>query len=421
LAPPPTLSTPASTTPDRGASRWRCALDVLPFLLVHLLCFAAIWTGVSLVDLAIALGLYGVRMFAITAGYHRYFSHRSFKTGRLFAFALAFLAQTSAQRGVLWWAGHHRRHHRWSDSDGDPHSPLQRRFWHAHVGWIFAPDHQETDLESVADLAKYPELLWLDRHPYLPAFLMGFAVWLAAGWSGLVVGFFWSTVALWHATFSINSLAHVVGRKRYVTGDQSRNNFWLALLTFGEGWHNNHHHYQSASCQGFRRHEVDITYYLLRALSALGLVWGLRRPPAHVVSHNQRLRREVLEKAAGQLAASYRIEQIVAELEGLMSHKAPNLHARIEDLRDGLVAFFDSWSQQLEDKVARARRDLDELISTLQLSEMPSKGELARHASAMFAATPSLNDIVERGRQILLDLVLAELLGQPRAPIKASP
>jgi len=401
--------------PGPSGSKLSQFVEPIPFVLVHVLCLAAIWTGVGIGDLLIAVGLYGIRMFAITAGYHRYFSHRSFKTGRIFACVLAFLAQTSAQRGVLWWAGHHRQHHRRSDSEGDPHSPLVSGFWHAHVGWIFAPAHQESDLESVADLAKYPELLWLDRHPYLPAFLMGFAAWLLAGWSGLVVGFFWSTVALWHATFSINSLAHVIGRKRYVTGDQSRNNLWLALLTFGEGWHNNHHHYQSAACQGFRRYEVDVTYYILKALSALGLVWGLRRPPAHVVSHNQRLRREVLEKAAGQLAASYRVEHIVAELEGQMRQLAPNLYDRIEDLRTGLVEFFGNWGQQWDDKVARARRDLDELISTLHLSEMPSKVDLIRHASAMFAATPSMNDIVERSRQKLLDRVLAELLGQPRA------
>jgi len=237
------------------------------FLLIHLGCLAAVWTGVTWRAAALALMLYVLRIFAIGAGYHRYFAHRAFSTSRACQFALAFLAQTSAQRGILWWASKHRRHHRHSDTADDVHSPMQRGFLYAHLGWVFVPSNDATDYAAVRDLVRYKELVWLDRHPYLPAALLASAVWLIAGWAGLVIGFCWSTVAVWHATFCINSLAHVVGRQRYVTGDQSRNNWLLALLTMGEGWHNNHHAYQASARQGFRWWEYDPTYYALRMLA----------------------------------------------------------------------------------------------------------------------------------------------------------
>ena len=177
------------------------------FLLLHLACFAAFWTGVTSGALVLGVVLYLVRIFAIGAGYHRYFAHRAFRTGRIFKFVLAFLAQTSAQRGVLWWAANHRRHHKHSDTELDVHSPVQRGFLYAHVGWIFVPRNNDTDYAMIRDMARYKELVWLDRHPYLPAALLALATWLIAGLPGLVVGFCWSTVVLWHATFSINSLA----------------------------------------------------------------------------------------------------------------------------------------------------------------------------------------------------------------------
>ena len=222
------------------------------FVLVHLGCLGVFWSGMTLAAAVLGVALYLVRIFAIGAGYHRYFAHRTYRTSRIFQFGLGFLAQTSAQRGILWWAALHRRHHRCSDTAADVHSPVVRGFLYAHLGWIFVWRNDATDYEAVRDLCVYPELKWLNRQPYLPAILLGVASWLIAGWPGLVVGFCWSTVALWHATFSINSLAHLVGRRRYVTGDESRNNWLLALLTMGEGWHNNHHAYQASVRQGFR-------------------------------------------------------------------------------------------------------------------------------------------------------------------------
>jgi len=255
----------------------------LPFLAVHAVALATPFLApVEGRWVALAIGLYLSRMFGITAGYHRYFSHRAFRTSRGFQLVLGVLGASSAQKGPLWWAAHHRDHHRHSDGPEDIHSPLERGFWWSHVGWILARRHDATKLERVKDLARYPELRWLDRwHLAAPLALAG-ALLLAGGLPALLWGFFVSTVLLWHGTFAINSLAHVFGRRRYETGEGSRNGLALALLTLGEGWHNNHHFYPSSANQGFFWWEVDVTYYLLRGLSVLRVVRDLRTPPDRV-------------------------------------------------------------------------------------------------------------------------------------------
>jgi stearoyl-CoA desaturase (delta-9 desaturase) len=235
------------------------------------------WTG-----LALALGLYAVRMFGLTAGYHRYLSHRSYKTSRVMQFLLALLGTTAAQKGPLWWAAHHRRHHKYSDMPEDVHSVAQRGFWWAHVGWILVDRYQSTDVERVRDLARFPELRWLNRYHLLPPIAMAVGLYAAWGAWGLVWGFLVSSTLLWHGTFCVNSLAHLIGRRRYQTTDRSRNSFLIALFTLGEGWHNNHHYYQRSERQGFFWWELDITHYVLTGMSWLGLVWDLHAPPRHV-------------------------------------------------------------------------------------------------------------------------------------------
>ena len=234
----------------------------LPFALIHLACIAAIWSGITWQAIALCVALYWLRIFAIGAGYHRYFSHRSYSTGRVFQFVLGFLAQSSAQKSILWWAAKHRHHHLHSDTERDVHSPRHKGFLYSHVGWIFARQHDTVDPMKVADFARYPELMLLHKYELVPPVALGGLCLLLGGWSGLVVGFVWSTLLLYHATFCINSLAHVRGSRRYLTGDDSRNNWLLALLTWGEGWHNNHHAYQSSARQGFRWWEIDPTFYI---------------------------------------------------------------------------------------------------------------------------------------------------------------
>jgi stearoyl-CoA desaturase (delta-9 desaturase) len=257
----------------------------LPFFLIHLAPLGLFWTGVRLVDWAVCVGLYFVRMFFITGVYHRYFSHRTYKMGRVMQFLMALGGTTAAQKGVLWWASHHRKHHKYSDQPGDVHSPKDGLGW-AHVGWIVSHTHDETEWVWIRDFAKYPELVWLNRFHLVPPVLLGFGVWLVGGWSMLLCGFILSTVLLYHGTFSINSLMHVWGNRRYVTRDTSRNNLLLALITLGEGWHNNHHYYQASTNQGFFWWEIDISYYVLRMLSWVGLTWDLRKPPREVLESN---------------------------------------------------------------------------------------------------------------------------------------
>lgn len=273
--------------PERPASR-RVALraGMLPFFLIHLSLIGIFWTGFSATALILCFALWAVRMFGVTGGYHRYFSHRSYKTSRVGQFLLAFLAQSSAQKGVLWWAAHHRHHHRDSDKETDLHSPLQHGFWYAHMGWLF-DQNDETDMQSVRDLAKYPELRWLNKYHLVPPLVLGVATWLVFGWTGLFVGFLLSTVILWHTTFFINSLTHMFGKTRFETGEDSRNSFILALVTLGEGWHNNHHYYQACTRQGFYWWEVDISYYVLRGLAAIGVVWDLREPPQRILDEGR--------------------------------------------------------------------------------------------------------------------------------------
>jgi stearoyl-CoA desaturase (delta-9 desaturase) len=264
----------------------------IPFFGVHALCLAVIWVKWSWIALGVAALLYFVRMFAVTGFYHRYFSHRTFKTSRAFQFVMAVAGNACAQRGPLWWAAHHRHHHKHSDKEEDLHSPHHGGFIYSHMLWIMTPKNVPTHFKAIADFAKFPELRFLDRFDTLVPFLLGaFLFFLgltldlifpSLGTSGLqmlVWGFFISTVVLFHATCTINSLSHVFGRRRYKTGDHSRNSLALALLTLGEGWHNNHHHYPASTRQGFYWWEIDITYYMLRVLSWFGLIWDLKPVP----------------------------------------------------------------------------------------------------------------------------------------------
>ncbi len=267
-------------------------LRVMPFGVMHLGCLGVIWVGWSPVALAVALGLYVARMFFVTAFYHRYFSHRAFKTTRLFQAVMALLGLTALQRGPLWWAAHHRHHHQHSDTEEDEHSPAHLGFWWSHMGWFTAERNFPTRYQRVRDFARYPELRFMDRFDTLfylvfalGVFGLGVALarvvpsWQTNGAQLLVWGFFVSTVAVYHATYTINSLAHRFGKQRFDTGDHSRNNAWLSLLTLGEGWHNNHHHYPVSARQGFYWWEVDISYYGLLLLKRLGLIWALNPVP----------------------------------------------------------------------------------------------------------------------------------------------
>jgi stearoyl-CoA desaturase (delta-9 desaturase) len=296
--------------PDR-VDWMRC----IPFIILHAGCFGALWVGVSPFAVWSAVALYFLRMFAVTGIYHRYFSHKTYSTSRFGQFLLALWGGTTVQRGGLWWAYHHRHHHQHSDEEDDAHSPHVHGFWWSHIGWITSRRNFPTDYSKVKDLAKYPELVWLNRFDTVVPLLFALAIfglgWVleiyAPGlgtnrWQMLVWGFFISTTALFHGTSCINSMAHLMGRRRFNTTDDSRNSFILALICLGEGWHNNHHRYQSCTRNGFYWWEIDITYYGLKALSWTGLIWGLKPVPDSIMEE-ARHADHVASIAAAQRAA----------------------------------------------------------------------------------------------------------------------
>jgi len=281
------------------------------FVGVHLACFLAFYTGVSWAAVGMMVFTYGIRMFGITGVFHRYFSHRTYKTSRWFQFVLGFLGTSSAQQGPLWWAAHHRHHHRHSDTEEDIHSPIQKGFWWSHVGWVMAKKYEKTNIKAIPDFAKFPELRFLNNFHILPPICLALAVYGAGvllgkyapslgtnGFQMLVWGFFISTTLLYHGTFCINSVAHVFGKRRFNTTDHSRNNWLLAIITLGEGWHNNHHRCPYAERQGIYWWEIDMSHYILRGLQAVGLVWDLQTHPKAVLEEAERLEREKVKVAA---------------------------------------------------------------------------------------------------------------------------
>ena len=265
-------------------------------IFIHLGCLGLFWVGWSWTAVSIALFLYFTRMFAITAFLHRYFSHRTFKTNRFFQFIFAVIASSAMQRGALWWAAHHRKHHKESDTEKDVHSPHTKSFLWSHIGWITSRKNFLTDYKAIKDFARFPELVFLNRFNKLIPLLLGVLLfvsgeWLSLnapslntnGWQLIVWGWFISTTALLHGTSTINSLSHLYGQRRFDTGDESRNNFWLSLITLGEGWHNNHHYYMHSARQGFYWWEIDITYYGLKIMSFIGIIHDLRPVPKHIL------------------------------------------------------------------------------------------------------------------------------------------
>jgi len=275
------ITAPTTLPVDHDAQAYRHGrinpTTSIPFFALHLLPLLAILTGVSAKVWVLFLVTFWGRMFFITAGYHRYFSHRAYKTSRAFQFVLAFGGASASQKGPLWWAGHHRIHHRYSDLPEDPHTP-KKGFWWSHVGWILGDDTADQPEGTMKEFDDVPEIRFIETHDWIAPWALAVACFLIGGWSGLLIGFVLSTVCLWHSTFTVNSLAHVWGTRRFETTDTSRNNFALALLTMGEGWHNNHHRYSHLARQGLRWWEVDASYYVLVVLEKLHIVWDLKRP-----------------------------------------------------------------------------------------------------------------------------------------------
>ena len=360
---------------DQGPSDRRMAkAQSLPFLAFHLAPLLALFVAVSWADWVLCAALYAVRMFFITAGYHRYFSHRSYRMARGPQLSMAVGGTLAVQKGPLWWAAHHRIHHRFTDQDRDVHSPRDG-FWWSHVGWILSVGSKESDLSAINDFAAVPELRLLDRIWWVPPTLLGVACFWFGGWGGLLIGFFLSTVLLWHGTFLVNSVAHLLGRRRFATEDTSRNSLLIALVTSGEGWHNNHHYLPSSSRQGFTWWEVDPTYYVLRLLALIGLVRDLKVPPARLLDQARirdgafdigmfRAYWERATKVTGERIADLSARPLPASPEGQAETEPPpneqlaGLMARVQESADQLAAS----TRRLRGTPSRRRRRVDDAV-----------------------------------------------------------
>lgn len=298
--------------------RGTVSLMAIPFLLMQLSVLLVFTTHFSWTAVWLCLAIFWGRMFFVTGVYHRYFSHRTYKMGRVFQFIMAWMACTTVQKGPLWWAAHHRHHHAHSDDETDLHSP-KNGFWHSHWLWFLYEETTETNYSKIPDFAKYAELRWLNRWWVIPPISLALVLFAIGGWQHVVWGFFVSTFLLSNGTYTINSLSHILGRQRFHSGDTSRNNWYLAILTLGEGWHNNHHRYQASARNGFYWYEYDVTFYILKLLSLFGLVWDLKPVPAAVLEEgraNDRLRVEARRK--GEDFAPVSLERLRAMSETLV-------------------------------------------------------------------------------------------------------
>jgi stearoyl-CoA desaturase (delta-9 desaturase) len=341
--------------------------SLIGFAIVHLCALGVIGVGFSWQGVLLCIGSYYLRMFGVTAGFHRYFSHRAFRLNRFWQFVLAFLAMTSAQKGVLWWASNHRHHHRYSDEPEDIHSPVQDGFYWSHIGWILAPQPAGTDFSRIPDLAKYPELRRLDKNQYVPTLLYAVALTLAFGPAGLFYGYFLATVLLWHGTFAINSVMHVFGKRVFDTTDDSRNSMIFALLTMGEGWHNNHHHHPGSAAQGFRWWQIDMTYYGLVLLEKVRIVQSMNRVPERL----RKSARALVQTSVDQLAARWASMRASVELA---RHDAL---AELEEKRLATVARLEALQAEYNAAIARAGKATSRRVAELRAEIEQARQQLA--------------------------------------------
>lgn len=370
-------------------------VNFIPAALMHLGLIGIWWTGFTWTSVIMCVFLYVARVFGITAGYHRYFSHRGYKTSRVFQAVLAFLGATALQKGPLWWAAKHREHHRDSDDPEDAHSPRQYGVWDAHIGWIYREARTSPDMDLIKDFSQYPELRWIERHQYTAGIVLAVICFLIDGWAGLFVGWLLSTILVYHATFTINSLNHMIGRQRYLTGDDSRNNWILAFFSMGEGWHNNHHYYPAAARNGFFWWEIDATYYILKGFEKVGLVWDLRQPPKTILANEKAPTQKIIDKCANYIAAGFSADRISADIrrrwEG--SHVMDDLRAHARE----------TWESA------------EEYLARMELPEFPSVEELKARAYKQFRIQhEGLDRAIEKAQTKLRHAVSQRLIEHAR-------
>lgn len=382
--------------------RGTLTVSILPFILLQLSVLLVFTTHFSWTGVALCMLTYVVRMFAITGFYHRYFSHRTYRMGRVMQFVAAVWGATATQKGALWWAAHHRVHHRESDGQEDPHNSREG-FWHAHWLWFLYEESADTDLEMVPELARFPELRLVERLWFVPPIALGAALFALGGWHWVVWGYFVSTFLLSNATYTINSLMHYWGKQQYYTGDESRNHWLLALITLGEGWHNNHHRYQASTRNGFFSNEFDITYTVLKGFAYLGLVGDLTPVPDKILEEGRLNRhRRSRAKAVGSSFAPQRVQmsELMAEMPaasgGLVAETLQRVRSDMQALRAEIGKRGADWRGDLVD----LRRQIGACSAAL-IGEGDAGRNVVKNADADWQG--ALQHIGERGAQLRSD------------------
>jgi stearoyl-CoA desaturase (delta-9 desaturase) len=257
-----------------------------------------------------------LRAIGLTLAFHRYFAHRAFKMNRVARFVWAFIGTAAMQKGPLWWAGHHVNHHRFADREGDPHSPMVSGVYYAHIGWFLNDtkyDSVEASNPVIRDFSKVPEIAWLEKYFFFPPLALAIGMFLIGGMPWLVWGFCLPTMTLAHATFAINTVNHMFGSRRFETVDESRNNPLTAFFAVGEGWHNNHHRYQRAARNGFYWWELDLTWYVIRAMAVLGIASDVQPVPARIYEEARVLRKRRAARALPSIIDSVPLSLELAE------------------------------------------------------------------------------------------------------------
>jgi sn-1 stearoyl-lipid 9-desaturase len=298
-----------NTKQDRAPINWLTALVMVVY---HALAVVALfhfsWRGV-----AVAAVLWWISgSLGIGIGYHRLLTHRGFRCPKWLEYGLAVCGTLALEGGPIFWVGIHRIHHQLTDREGDPHSPRDGKWW-SHMGWILRGEslHGETEplARYVPDLRRDPFYLWLSRYHWITQVAVGLGVWYLFGWNVVLWAVFLRTVVGLHCTWLVNSATHMWGSQRWATGDDSTNNFLIALLTFGEGWHNNHHAHPNSARHGLRWWEIDTNWYVISALRAAGLARDIKLPRAH--SRIQEIRAAKPNPPAPAQVEHAQIEQVV--------------------------------------------------------------------------------------------------------------
>jgi stearoyl-CoA desaturase (delta-9 desaturase) len=360
------------------------------YILLHLGCFGILYTGVSAEAMAVLCVAFLIRALGVSIVYHRYFAHRSFRTSRLMQFCLGLYGSLTVLGGLLWWAQTHREHHRHADTPDDIHSPAFHGFIYSHCGWFLDDRHRSLDLSKVRDLARFPELIWLERLDVLSKLSYIACCYWLFGIVGVVWGFFVPAVIVLQMVHWIQSVSHSIGGyRRYASLDDSRNHWLFGIISFGEGFHHNHHCFPNSARLGLHWWEFDASYFVLLALEWSGLIWDLKVPTRKAPPGRDKMERDVIYVRAKIRKMASKLDAAIASLE---SGDREESHAAYRDLRERLTQRTNALSAQMRELLVRGPFVLQQAVEELQ----DALRNDASRSIALPTGRPQMTAVLER-------------------------